>query len=126
VCDCSNDDRFNGLVAVINAYKYSQSKYPFYDDITSNLFNDPNCQVMNQKYLWSYSNIASTVDNTTDFGIYLVTLKNICHNLLHIDLKRQFSKSDDEYLNSSSIMNALETSKTLLKKKLSVSHPIAP
>jgi len=117
VCDCSNDARFNGLVAVVNAYKYSLSKYPYYDDIATVLFNDPKCQDMirswNQKHLWSYSKIASTVDSTTDFGIHLVTLKTICHDLLHIDLKRQFSTSDNDYLNSSSIMNALETCESM-------------
>jgi hypothetical protein len=111
VCDCSHDDRFNGLVAVINAYIIKHSKFPFYDSSISKLFSDPNCQDMirswNQKHTWSYSNIVNTLDNTTDFGIHLCTLKVICHSLLHINLKRQFSKSDGDYLNSSSIMDAL-------------------
>ena len=111
VCDCSHDDRFNGLVAVINAYIIKHSKFPFYDSSISKLFSDPNCQDMirswNQKHTWSYSNIVNTLDNTTDFGIHLCTLKVICHSLLHINLKCQFSKSDGDYLNSSSIMDAL-------------------
>ena len=75
VSDCSNDDRFNGLVAVINAYIISHSKFPFYDISVSKLFNDPSCQDMirswNQKHTWSYSNIVNTLDNTLDFGIFV-------------------------------------------------------